>query len=110
MKITKQQLKQIIKEELGAVLSENDNQTLLIDKIEIMIDNLLNNGEIEWEDANKMDKYVEHDTQEFVTNFVKEVAQDGSNVEEIAKSFIEYILNPPDDLEAFNQRDKMGRV
>ena len=110
MRITKEQLKQIIKEEVGTVLSENDNQPLLIDTIEIMIDNLLTSGEIEWEDADEMDKYVEHVTQEFVTNFVKEVAPDGQNVKEIAKSFIEYILDPPDDLEAFNQRDKMGRV
>jgi hypothetical protein len=109
MKITKQQLKQIIKEEMGKVLNENVNQQLLIDAIESITDEMLDSGDIDMDDYRQMENYIKYDADDFVSDFVEEVSPDGANVKEIAMNFINSITDPEDDLEAFNQRDKEGR-
>ena len=109
MKITKQQLKQIIKEELTQVLNEGDTQQVLIDAIEELTDKMLDDGDIDMDDYRAMEEYIQLENDDFVSDFVEEVSPDGSNVREIAMNFVKRIINPDDDLESFNQRDKLGR-
>jgi|TARA_R110002020_G_scaffold106483_1_gene247824 polyhydroxyalkanoate synthesis regulator phasin len=109
MQITKEQLKQIIKEELTQVLNEGDTQQVLIDVIEELTDEMLNDGDINMDDYDQMKEFIQYENDDFVSDFVEEVSPDGSNVREIAMNFVRRITNPDDDLESFNQRDKLGR-
>ena len=109
MRITKEQLKQIIKEELTQVLSEGENHQLLVDAIEALTDKMLDDGNIDMDDYRAMEEYMEEKADDFISDFVEEVSEDGSNVEDIAMNFVKRITNPDDDLESFNYRDKLGR-